>query len=194
MAHASSIKITLIPKENISETPSPTTSSSATDIEKQEDEERLEFEKNEPLEKSKIRRPPGINASLVLLYAVFFTMFTTGVVHITNCPVCPFIPYYLVIAGLVGALAKLLSRYKNKYLFNVTVALVTFDVVWHGVATYYVYKNYQPDYDDPNKEGHCNRTVYLLSFWILTFQYTLLGFFILLSGCYMLMRGDFKKR
>ncbi|KAJ8970549.1 hypothetical protein NQ314_001165 [Rhamnusium bicolor] len=36
--------------------------------------------------------------------------------------------------------------------------------------------------------------LFLLAFWTLTFQYTLLGFFILLSACYMLMRGDFKKK
>uniref|UniRef100_A0A6P7FQI6 Uncharacterized protein LOC114331620 n=1 Tax=Diabrotica virgifera virgifera TaxID=50390 RepID=A0A6P7FQI6_DIAVI len=58
--------------------------------------------------------------------------------------------------------------------------------------TYVVYTEYQPNYDI-NSKNYCNRTAYLLCFWILTFQYTLLGIFIMLSACYLLMRGDFKK-
>nr|CAI5846149.1 unnamed protein product [Callosobruchus analis] len=59
-------------------------------------------------------------------------------------------------------------------------------------GTYVVYKEYQPNYD-PKLGLYCNRTAYLLAFWILTFQYTLLGMFILISLCYMLMRNDFNK-
>ncbi|XP_018570208.1 uncharacterized protein LOC108910163 isoform X2 [Anoplophora glabripennis] len=139
---------------------SSTTLLSNADVEKLENERKLKAESNnEPLEKAKEKRTPGINASLVLLYAVFFTMFTTGIVNIMNCPVCIFIPLYLIAA-----------------------------------ATYFVYKNYQPEYNSASGDKYCNRTTYLLAFWILTFQYTLLGLFILLSGCYMLMRGDFKKK
>ncbi|XP_018570207.1 uncharacterized protein LOC108910163 isoform X1 [Anoplophora glabripennis] len=174
---------------------SSTTLLSNADVEKLENERKLKAESNnEPLEKAKEKRTPGINASLVLLYAVFFTMFTTGIVNIMNCPVCIFIPLYLIAAGALGALAKFLSRSTNKYLFNTAVILVVFDVILHGVATYFVYKNYQPEYNSASGDKYCNRTTYLLAFWILTFQYTLLGLFILLSGCYMLMRGDFKKK
>ncbi|KAJ8961151.1 hypothetical protein NQ318_008831 [Aromia moschata] len=179
--------------EGTSNENSQASSSSATDVENNQNDEREGSENNEPLEKSKIKRPPGINASLVLMYAVFFMMFTIGVVHITSCPVCIFIPIYLIVAGLVGALAKFLSKSKNKYLFNVAVGLVVLDIIWNGIGTYFVYKNYQPSYE-PDTPDYCNRTTYLLAFWILTFQYTLLGFFILLSACYMLMRGDFKKK
>lgn len=60
-------------------------------------------------------------------------------------------------------------------------------------GTFIVYKEYQPNYD-PKLGSYCNRTAYLIAFWILTLQYTLVGIFILLSACYMLMRGDFKKK
>ncbi|XP_057660893.1 uncharacterized protein LOC130896663 isoform X2 [Diorhabda carinulata] len=138
--------------------PTPSSSASCNDVEKGENIKILEVEEdNEPLEKAKEKAPPGINASLVLLYAVFFTMFTTGWINLNSCPVNRLIPIYLIVAG-----------------------------------TYVVYKEYQPNYD-PDLGIYCNRTAYLLSFWILTFQYTLLGIFIMLSGCYLLMNEDFKK-
>nr|CAH7748542.1 unnamed protein product [Callosobruchus chinensis] len=133
------------------------TTSSTNDVEKQE-LKNLEIEvENEPLESAKEKPPPGINASVVMLYAMFIAMFTIGWVNLNNCSVNRLIPIYLIVAG-----------------------------------TYVVYKEYQPNYD-PKLGLYCNRTAYLLAFWILTFQYTLLGMFILISLCYMLMRNDFNK-
>ncbi|XP_056632854.1 transmembrane protein 272-like [Diorhabda sublineata] len=173
--------------------PTPSSSASCNDVEKGENIKILEVEEdNEPLEKAKEKAPPGINASLVLLYAVFFTMFTTGWINLNSCPVNRLIPIYLIVAGFVGALAKFLSKTDNKFIYNFAIALVVLDIFWHGVGTYVVYKEYQPNYD-PDLGIYCNRTAYLLSFWILTFQYTLLGIFIMLSGCYLLMNEDFKK-
>ncbi|CAH0556795.1 unnamed protein product [Brassicogethes aeneus] len=156
-------------------------------------EKQLSIEENEPLEKAKEKPPPGLNGSLIMLYLLFFVMFATGWITLNSCSINRLIPIYLIVAGSVGALAKFLSKIKNKHLFNLTVALVIFDVVWHLLGTYWVYREYQPNYD-PKQGKYCNRTAYLLSFWVLTFQYTLLTFFILISGCYMMMRGDFKKK
>ncbi|XP_023029770.1 transmembrane protein 272 [Leptinotarsa decemlineata] len=170
------------------------TAEASDDIEKGSSTKILESEENnEPLEKAKEKPPPGINASLVLLYAVFFFMFTVGWVSLNSCSINRLIPIYLIVAGFVGALAKFLSDRSNRYLFNSAIVLVVFDIGWHGLGTYVVYKEYQPNYD-PKIGEYCNRTAYLLAFWILTFQYTLLGIFIMLSLCYMLMRGDFKKK
>ncbi|CAH1961984.1 unnamed protein product [Acanthoscelides obtectus] len=134
----------------------------------------------------------GINASVVMLYAMFIAMFTIGWVNLNNCSINRMIPIYLIVAGFVGGVAKFLTKIENRFAFNLAMVLVIFDIFWHGVGTYVVYKEYQPNYD--SKLGpYCNRTAYLLAFWILTFQYTLLGMFILISLCYMLMRNDFNK-
>ncbi|CAG9858942.1 unnamed protein product [Phyllotreta striolata] len=172
------------------------TTSAATprpDAEKGENIKSLEGEGDvdEPLEKAKEKPPPGINASLVLLYAVFFTMFTTGWVNLNSCPLNRLIPIYLIVAGFVGALAKFLSKLENRIAFNISMALVIFHIAWHILGTYVVYKEYQPNYES-TQGVYCNRTAYLLSFWILTVQYTILGLFIMCSLCYLLMRGDFK--
>ncbi|XP_068905375.1 transmembrane protein 272-like [Tenebrio molitor] len=165
------------------------------DVEKQEAEKNSESDEfSEPLEKAKEKPPPGINASLVLLYTIFFFMFTIGWINLNNCSVSRLIPVYLIVAGFVGALAKFISKTTNRYLFNVTIFLVVFYFVWHGLGTYWVYKEYQPNYVEEQGTKYCDRTTYLLAFWILTLQHTLLGFIILLSGCYMLMSGDFKKK
>lgn len=60
-------------------------------------------------------------------------------------------------------------------------------------GSYWVYSEYQPNYD-PKLGEYCNRTAYLLAFWILTLQYTVIGFMILYCGCYLLMKGDFQKK
>lgn len=78
------------------------------------------------------------------------------------------------------------------FLYNFQKGLLHFSIFHLILGTFVVYKEYQPNYD-PKQGKYCNRTAYLLAFWILTFQYTLLGIFILLSACYMLMKGDFKK-
>ncbi|KAJ3655648.1 hypothetical protein Zmor_014769 [Zophobas morio] len=165
------------------------------DVEKHDNELNAETEESsEPLEKVKEKVPPGINASLVLLYAIFFFMFTIGWVNLNSCSVSRLIPIYLIVAGFVGALAKFISKTINKHLFNITIALVTFYIIWHCLGSYWVYKEYQPNYDEKLGEKYCDRTTYLLAFWMLTLQHTLVGFVVLLSGCYKLMSGDFKKK
>ncbi|RZB40033.1 hypothetical protein BDFB_004996 [Asbolus verrucosus] len=41
----------------------------------------------------------GINAALVLLYAIFFFMFAIGWVNLNNCKLSRLIPIYLIVAG-----------------------------------------------------------------------------------------------
>ncbi|XP_044268819.1 transmembrane protein 272-like isoform X2 [Tribolium madens] len=158
------------------------------DIEKQDNERNTQSEESEVLEKVKLKAPPGINASLVLLYAIFFFMFVIGWLNLNNCSVSRLIPIYLIVAG---ALTKSLSGTTDKHLFNVVIALALFYIVWHCLGTYWVYKEYQPNYEETVGEKYCNRTTFLLAFWILTIQHTILGFIILLSGCIMLMKDDF---
>ncbi|XP_050309154.1 transmembrane protein 272-like [Anthonomus grandis grandis] len=159
---------------------------SETDIEKAKNENNNHFSD----EKTKERAPPGINGSLVFLYALFFSVFTVGVINVNRCPLNRLIPIYLILAGILGALAKFLSKFDNKYCFWITVILVLVNLFWHGLGSFVVYKEYQPSYESTD-ELYCNRTTYLVAFWTLTIEYTLLVFFILLSGCYVLMRKDF---
>ncbi|XP_030757349.1 uncharacterized protein LOC115883181 isoform X2 [Sitophilus oryzae] len=108
-------------------------------------------------EKIKERVPPGLNGSLVFLYAIFFSEFAIGWVNLNRCSVNRLIPIYLIVAG-----------------------------------TYIVYKEYQPNYD-PRNGLYCNRTTYLVAFWILTIEYTLMVLFVFLSICFLLMRNAFHK-
>ncbi|XP_060517136.1 transmembrane protein 272-like [Cylas formicarius] len=172
------------------------TSSASGDVEKQEIATTISSgeENNNHFfeEKVKERPPPGINGSLVFLYAIFFSEFTVGWVSINNCPLNVLIPVYLILAGFLGALAKFLSKFEHKWCFYATIVLVVICVAWHGLGTYVVYKEYQPNYE-PAKGVYCSRTAYLIAFWTLTFEYTLLLMFIFLSCSYMIMRGDFRK-
>ncbi|XP_049822852.1 transmembrane protein 272-like isoform X2 [Aethina tumida] len=167
------------------------------DIEKQDSVKKqldiINNEEDEPLEKAKEKPPPGINGSLIMLYGLFLIMFAMGWIALNSCSINRLIPIYLIIAGFVGALAKFLSKIGNPYTFNLTIILVICYIIWTLLGTYWVYREYQPNYDYTLGK-YCNRTAYLLAFWVLTFQYTLLTLFILLAGCYLLMRGDFKKK
>ncbi|KAL1513459.1 hypothetical protein ABEB36_002867 [Hypothenemus hampei] len=170
------------------------TSPTSVDVEKQDDATNTDSNDNNNHffeEKVKERAPPGINGSLVFLYALFFTVFTVGCININKCPLNRLIPIYLVLAGFLGITSKFLSKFDNKYCFWIMTVFIFFDVIWHGVGTYVVYREYQPSYveSDPN---YCNRTAYLIAFWTLTIEYTLLLLFLLLSCCYMIMRRDFR--
>lgn len=98
----------------------------------------------------------------------------------------------LNVAGALGAITKLLSTCENGHLFNLSVALLLLAFGWHILGSYWVYKEYQPNYD-ASKGKYCNRTTYLLAFWAITFQYTVLVLFVTLAGCHMLMRNEFNK-
>ncbi|CAH1367809.1 unnamed protein product, partial [Tenebrio molitor] len=74
-----------------------------------------------------------------------------------HCSVSRLIPVYLIVAGFVGALAKFISKTTNRYLFNVTIFLVVFYFVWHGLGTYWVYKEYQPNYVEEQGTKYCDR-------------------------------------
>ncbi|CAB0018833.1 unnamed protein product, partial [Nesidiocoris tenuis] len=54
-----------------------------------------------------------------------------------------------------------------------------FMLAWFILGSYWVYKEYEPNYD-PMKGPWCNRTVYLFAFWQITFIY---AFFGLMTFC-----------
>ncbi|XP_030757348.1 uncharacterized protein LOC115883181 isoform X1 [Sitophilus oryzae] len=144
-------------------------------------------------EKIKERVPPGLNGSLVFLYAIFFSEFAIGWVNLNRCSVNRLIPIYLIVAGFLGAAAKHISRYRqNQYCFWAMSFLILVNVAVHCLGTYIVYKEYQPNYD-PRNGLYCNRTTYLVAFWILTIEYTLMVLFVFLSICFLLMRNAFHK-
>ncbi|KAF7286883.1 transmembrane protein 272-like [Rhynchophorus ferrugineus] len=167
------------------------------DVEKQEQQQQPGAKKDSATddsflgEKIKERAPPGLNGSLVFLYAIFFAEFTIGWVNLNKCSINRLIPIYLIIAGFLGAVTKHISKYRhNVYCFWAMTVLIVVVVAWHILGTYVVYKEYQPNYE-PQNGPYCNRTTYLVAFWTLTIEYTLLVLFILLSCCYMLMRNSF---
>ncbi|VEN46448.1 unnamed protein product [Callosobruchus maculatus] len=110
------------------------TSSSTNDVEKQELRNLDIDDTNEPLESAKEKPPPGINASVVMLYAMFIAMFTIGWVNLNNCSVNRLIPIYLIVAGFLGGIAKFLTKVDNRFAFNLAMVLVIFDIFWHGVG------------------------------------------------------------
>lgn len=144
-------------------------------------------------QKIKKKTSPVVNASVVLMYLVMSSMFVFGWVSLNSCTVNPWIPVYLIVAGSTGILTKALIRTRNKYLFNVVILLVLFDLCWQAFGSYMVYSEYQPNYDAGNGQPYCHRVAYLLAFWIITIVYSLIGLFILLSCCYFLMRNTFRK-
>lgn len=115
------------------------------------------------------------------------------------------------VSGALGALTKFLSTFENFYIYNLSLILLFLAFIWHilgndsqihkntinyinsnFLGSYWVYKEYQPNYEAA-KGKYCTRTAYLLAFWALTFQYTMLILFVTLAGCHMLMRNEFTK-
>ncbi|KAK9888710.1 hypothetical protein WA026_000938 [Henosepilachna vigintioctopunctata] len=113
------------------------TRQSSLDLIKEEPEDEkavtapIVVEMEEDYLKVKEKPPPGINASLVLWYAVMFMMFSFGWVSFNRCPLNRMIPIYLIVTGFLGALAKFMSKSDNNYAFNTSIFLVICYISWN---------------------------------------------------------------
>nr|XP_022916779.1 uncharacterized protein LOC111426478 isoform X1 [Onthophagus taurus] len=167
-------------------------STTEKDVERQLDEVSLKIsESHMSLGKEKPKRIPSLNGSEILVYLVLAAMFVLGWYSLNSCSISRMIPIYLIVGGAVGLLIKALLATTNVYLFNIMVSTIAFYVVWHVTGSYYVFKEYQPNYD-PTIGPYCDRIPYLLAFWVLIIQYALFGLFLVLTSCEYLMKKEIK--
>ncbi|KAB0797239.1 hypothetical protein PPYR_08233 [Photinus pyralis] len=145
------------------------------------DEEKAELDKI----KDKYKKPAA--GTFYLIYVVLNTvMLCVGIITAQDCPINPKIPIYLAVAGAVGIVSKLLPFINYKLQLNVlqwiAYLLYVFEFAWMIAGSVWIYSIYQPNYH-PSEGPHCDKTAYLLAFWLLTINYIYIGLTILFTCC-----------
>ncbi|KAB0801398.1 hypothetical protein PPYR_05752 [Photinus pyralis] len=131
---------------------------------------------------------PTASGTLVLFLILNAVMLIVGSIKKDDCPAEPFIPIYLIVAGAVGVVSKLLPfanrKLDLKCLTLVIYILYIFEFVWMVFGSYWVFSNYKPIFDDSgDRSWYCNRTAYYLAFGLLTVNWILLGITVMLICC-----------
>ncbi|XP_045480164.1 transmembrane protein 272-like [Harmonia axyridis] len=128
----------------------------------------------------------GCTIIIGITIVVPICMITIGVIYMHDCPQGEYIPVYLVVGGLFGILKQLLHlsarvrqteeerREENLRQSPTQTLLNCFMLGWFIIGSVWVYKEYEPNYDQ--RLGlYCNKTLYLFAFWLITAVYIILG-------------------
>ncbi|KAL3265873.1 hypothetical protein HHI36_010067 [Cryptolaemus montrouzieri] len=128
----------------------------------------------------------GCTIILGVTIVIPICMIAIGIIYIHDCPQGEYIPVYLVVGGLFGILKQLLHlsarvrqteeerREENLRQSPTQTLLNCFMLGWFIIGSVWVYKEYEPNYDQ-RLGVYCNKTLYLFAFWLITSVYILLG-------------------
>ncbi|CAB4002765.1 Hypothetical predicted protein [Paramuricea clavata] len=141
----------------------------------------------------------GCTIALSFLLAVPVAMIAVGINYRNDCPVEPFIPIYLIVAGSCGLLKAIIltceklknpetdeerntdefSSYEDisntsKFMDGI---LNIFMFTWFIAGNVWVYTHYKPNAKPPLHDplNYCEPTVYWFAFWIVTVSYVIMG-------------------
>ncbi|XP_044040429.1 transmembrane protein 272-like isoform X2 [Siniperca chuatsi] len=102
-----------------------------------------------------------------------------GAVYIHDCPLLPFIPFYLLVMG--GSILLFCLIDCNVICFG---SVFIFYFFWFFAGNVCIYAIYPllPSYDKNTTQDYCNKTLYLFAFWTTNMTYVVFGV-IFLSWC-----------
>jgi len=117
-----------------------------------------------------------------------------GTIFKDECPVENMIPIYLIVTGSAGVVANCCScfigrnrdpdsgeiKWEAVHPDPCKIFLQFFLFVWFICGNVWIYRNYQPNYDDPESTDYCNKTLYLFAFWATNSYYII--FVLVLIG------------
>nr|CAD7401575.1 unnamed protein product [Timema cristinae] len=130
----------------------------------------------------------GVGCTVILgvTIVVPICMIVIGAIYLNDCPQGEYIPIYLLVGGGFGVLKQLLhlsarvrqreeEQEEERLRQSPTQTLINcFMLGWFIIGSVWVYKEFEPNYD-PMRGKHCNRTLYLFAFWLITSVYIVLG-------------------
>ncbi|KAF6199981.1 hypothetical protein GE061_006279 [Apolygus lucorum] len=130
----------------------------------------------------------GCTIAICVTIVIPIAMFCVGSNYFNDCPLNPNIPLYLLLGGLLGAFKQFLQFFHRVNTrqrpdeeediergSSLQSLINCFMMAWFILGSYWVYKEYEPNYD-PLKGPWCNKTLYLFAFWQITFIYILFAF------------------
>ncbi|XP_002737767.1 transmembrane protein 272-like [Saccoglossus kowalevskii] len=137
----------------------------------------------------------GCLVCTALLTALPISMIVIGSMHKDECNAEPYIPIYLIVAGsfslficvtnVCGCVTKRGKKEDEEQSTGATACACCFTcisalgsvflVCWYIAGNVWIYKAYEPSYEDPTASDYCDKTLYLFSFWFLNAGYILAG-------------------
>ena len=130
---------------------------------------------------------PTVSGTLIIFLVLDVVMLVFGIINKDKCPVDDRIPIFLIVAGATGIASKILPFINRKLDLTILTILISllyiFEFVWMIVGSVWIYRIYEPNYVEVFS-NYCNKTAYLLGFWILTIRWVAMGIMILLSVLY----------
>nr|XP_006820157.1 PREDICTED: uncharacterized protein LOC102802396 [Saccoglossus kowalevskii] len=120
-------------------------------------------------------------------------MIVIGSMYKDDCNAQPYIPIYLIVAGSCSlfSLATSVGGCRSKYRENdeekqkkgtvgnccgcISGLVSLFMMCWFITGSVWIYKAYEPSYEDPTASDYCDKTLYLFSFWMLNVGYMVVG-------------------
>ena len=113
-------------------------------------------------------------------------VFFLGAKYKDDCPVENMIPIYLIVGGSAGLLSSFCAcvvEYRADHVIKHLSRLVLLPLfAWFIAGNVWIYKNYEPNYTDPESPYFCHKTLYLFAFWAITSHYIFVGV-VLVIGC-----------
>ncbi|KYB27663.1 hypothetical protein TcasGA2_TC033083 [Tribolium castaneum] len=147
--------------------------------------------KNTRFKQLKEKFQGSLKFSFVFFSLIHLATIVIAAVYYDKCPVEPDIPKYLLCLGILGMVTKLISLFKNFLIKHISVSpilsfILTGELTVLIVGSYYVYREYEPNYDPDSGELYCNKTLYLFAFIYMTIIYSLIFLIITIVGCFVL--------
>lgn len=95
------------------------------------------------------------------------------------------IPIYLIVFGAASLFTTCCAggiRYNQGWdqgeeqsINPLQILMESFLFAWFICGNVWIYKNYPPNYADPESADYCNKTLYLFAFWVTNSYYIIFG-------------------
>jgi len=135
--------------------------------------------------KEKLKKPT-IGIGLIVYLILNTVQFFVGITTTKDCPIQPIIPIYLAVSGALGIVTKIIpivNRNRRLQIVDrILGVLFIIEFIWMILGSYWIYSIYKPNYR-PEEGLYCNKTAYLLAFWLLTINYIFLILLITIPCC-----------
>ncbi|KAJ7370662.1 hypothetical protein OS493_030776 [Desmophyllum pertusum] len=128
-----------------------------------------------------------VTAIVIMCLATFplqIAMIVIGAKYKDECPVEDMIPIYLIVAGSAalfsncctcGITYKQRGNQEEQSVNPLQIVVQFFLFAWFICGNVWIYKNYEPNYTDPESPDYCHKTLYLFAFWVTNSYYIIFG-------------------
>ncbi|XP_070554345.1 transmembrane protein 272-like isoform X2 [Ptychodera flava] len=130
----------------------------------------------------------GCTIGIGIIMAIPIAMIVMGSLYLHDCPIEPYIPIYLIVGGCFGVLKNLVSLGQRVKRHNeeggeqednvksdpFNSLLNCFLLAWFIAGNVWIYRSYEPDYEDKSSDSYCSEPLYKFAFWLTNATYIML--------------------